>query len=69
MLSIIKNIHFLSHRFSASGSQAQLICVLSSVSQKTVIGLDDTELLSGPWGHLTGLLRMLADFGFLWGGV
>lgn len=37
MLSNFKNIHFLSHRFSASGSQAQLICVLSSVSQKTVI--------------------------------
>lgn len=37
MLSNFKNIHFLSHRFSASASQAQLICVLSSVSQKTAI--------------------------------
>lgn len=58
MLSIIKNIHFLSHRFSASGSQAQLICVLSSGSQKTVIrgwmtqssSLDLGFVLQAYWG-------------------
>lgn len=58
MLSNIKNIHFLSHRFSASGSQAQLICVLSSVSQKTIIRglmtqsslLDLGVLLQAYWG-------------------